>query len=277
METSIESSGIMDEGSVCSKLFLSAINTQKDLIVLMHNHVPVLFNKAFLDFANVDSAKNFLREFGSLLNRFVPHDSYFHAGKADNIDEWTTSLMELPENEQVVSMLNWRIEPYAFSVIVESPAAGYTILTFRDISQDLIKRILIENDASIDKESGAYEKEYFMHTSKSFYDAAMFNQKFVALTIVELIASGSDAQAILRDFALNIKNNIRQSDMLVRWGKQTFLLAYLIDAPESTRFITQKLQQKIPYTIRLATAVQKEKESIQELIMSAEKTLKESK
>lgn len=276
MEISKEELDLMGEGSVCQQFFLSIINTQKDLIVLMRNHIPILFNKAFLDFANVDSAKGFLREFGSLQNRFIPHDIYFHAGKVQNIDEWSTSLIELPENDRIVSMLNYRIEPYAFSVIASRPTEEYTILTFSDISQDLIKRVMIENDTSIDKESGAYEKNYFIHTLKSFRDAAIFNQKFVAITIIKFIDSETDAKQNLNNFVLQIKNNVRQSDMLVRWGETSFLLASLIDTPENVQHIANKLRQKLLYTIRLGTAVQKDKEQIEQLIMDAEKNLKES-
>lgn len=263
---------LLDENNPLSQLFLSVINTQKDLIVLMHNHVPVLFNKAFLDFANVDSAKGFLREFGSLLNRFVPHDSYFHAGKVDNADAWTESLLELPENDKVVSMLSHRIEPHAFSVNVQNPVENYTILTFCDISQDLIKRIMIENDATIDKESGAYDKEYFTHTMKSLNDAALFNKKLLATTLVELISNDADVY----DFVRDIKSNIRQSDMLVRWGKKSFLLAYLIDSPENTLPLTQKIRQKSHFSIRLATEVQENSESIQHIIHRAEKSLRDA-
>jgi len=172
MEISQDEAYLLHENHVCSQLFLSAINSQKNLIVLLHDNEPVLFNKAFMDFTNTPSVKHFLREFGSLTNRFVPHDSYFHIGKAPNPQEWTTALMELPENDRIISMLNYRIEPHAFSVSVETPVPDYKIITFTDISQDLIKRIMIENDVSIDKESGAYDKEYFTHTSKSFHEAA---------------------------------------------------------------------------------------------------------
>lgn len=65
--------------------------------------------------------------------------------------------MELPESERIVSMINYRAEPFAFSLTVDKPVEGYTIVSFTDISQDLIKRIMIENDVSIDKESGAVQ------------------------------------------------------------------------------------------------------------------------
>lgn len=276
---------LSNEDNECSLLLKSVINTQKNLIVLLHHNTPILFNKAFNDFAGVSSVKEFLREFGSLTNRFVPHDSYFHAGKASNPDEWTTALMELPESDRIVSMINCRTDPHAFSVAVDTPVSDFTIVTFTDISQDLIKRIMIENDVSIDKESGAYNSDYFTHTSKSFHDAAEFNKKSIAITMIELMANDDDAAKYLKDFTSSIKSNIRQSDMLVRWGKKTFLLAYLVDTPDNAMNFSRKLfnvMRQEPFealtTIKMhmGTTVQKEKEEISHIIKRAETALKQS-
>jgi len=285
MEISQDEAYLLHEDHVCSQLFLSAINSQKNLIVLLHDNEPVLFNKAFMDFTNTPSVKHFLREFGSLTNRFVPHDSYFHIGKAPNPQEWTTALMELPENDRIISMLNYRIEPHAFSVSVETPVPDYKIITFTDISQDLIKRIMIENDVSIDKESGAYDKEYFTHTSKSFHEAAMFNKKLIGITMIELMSSDAEAEHYLHDFSFSIKSNIRQSDMLVRWGKKTFLLAYLVDSSENASKFSRKLlsvMREEPFqnlktlSMRLGTSVQIQNEEISSVIARANSALKES-
>ena len=269
----------------CSLLLQSVINTQKNLIVIMEKNVPLLFNKAFKDFTGIFSVKEFLREFGSLLNRFVPHDSYFHAGKVTNIDDWVSDLMALPEQDKVVSMISSRAEPYAFLVTIDTPIEGYAIISFTDISQDLIKRIMIENDASIDKESGAYDKDYFTHTAKSFHEAAEFNKKAIGITMIELMSSESEAEKYLHDFTLSIKSSIRQSDMLVRWGKKVFLLAYLIDDAQNALIFSQKLfniMKDEPFdklkniSMHLGATVQKEKEEILQVIHRAESALKQS-
>ncbi len=285
MELSQDEAYLLHEDHVCSQLFLSAINTQKNLIVLLHNNEPILFNEAFIDFTNTPSVKHFLREFGSLTNRFVPHDSYFHIGKVPNDVEWTTALMELPENDRIISMLNYRIEPHAFSVSVEAPVSGYKIITFTDISQDLIKRIMIENDVSIDKESGAYDKEYFNHTSKSFFEAAVFNKKLIGITMIELMSSNSGADLYLHDFCFSIKSNIRQSDMLVRWGKQVFLLAYLIDSSENAQKFSRKLltvMREEPFqslsniSMRIGSTVQTDNDDIYSIISRAHNALQQT-
>lgn len=265
-----------------SQLFSCAIDTQKELVVLMHQNNPILFNKAFQDFAGVSSVKEFLREFGPLHDRFVPHNSYFHSGKTDTVDEWTIALMALPEHDRIVSMFNSRTEPFAFSVTVNSNVPDYEIITFTDISQDFIKRIMIENDVSIDKESGAYDKEYFIHTSKSFHDAAEFNKKAIAVTMIELMSSDHETEQFLRDFTASIKSSIRQSDMLIRWDKKIFLLAYLANTQSDVMAFSQKLllvMRQEPFerlnaiNMRMGATIQKEKEEITAIIKRAQEAL----
>lgn len=268
-----------------SLLFASAINTQKDLVVLMHKNTPLLFNTAFQHFAGVSSVKEFLREFGSLHDRFVPHNSYFHSGKTDSPEEWTIALMGLPENDRIVSMFSALTEPYAFSVHVDTCVSDYEIITFTDISQDFIKRIMIENDASIDKESGAYDSEYFIHTSKSFQDAAEFNKKAIGITMIELMSTDHEAEQFLRDFTASIKSSIRQSDMLVRWEKKTFLLAYLANSAEDVKAFSQKLlmvMRKEPFeqlnaiSMRMGATLQTPKEEMSSIIKRAQAALEQS-
>lgn len=270
MSVSNDQSFISDENNICHKLFQAAIDAQSNLIVLMYDHAPILFNKAFQEFTGMPNVKIFLREFGSLPNRFVPHDAYFHAGKASDLDQWTSSLMELPESERIVSMINYRAEPFAFSVTVETPVEGYSIVSFVDISQDLIKRIMIENDVSIDKESGAFNKDYFVHTAKSFQNAALFNEKAIGITMIQ--PTNVDNNTALHDFVSTIKNHIRQSDMLVRWEKNTFLLAYLVDSSENAMKCSQKLCN-IATNVRIGTAVQLEQESMNTIIQRAHDSL----
>lgn len=285
MSVSQDKALFMNEADEYSRLFQSVIDTQKNLIVLLHKNTPILFNKAFKDFSDVASVKEFLREFGSLVDRFVPHNAYFHAGKADNPDEWTTAIMALPEQDRIVSMLSFRAEPHAFSVAVDSSVSNYTIVTFTDISQDLIKRIMIENDVSIDKESGAYNKEYFIHTSKSFYNAAEFNAKAIGITMIELMSSDDEADKYLRDFTSSIKIGIRQSDMLIRWGRKIFMLAYLVDTPDNAIKFSQKLlsvMREEPFeslntiSMRLGATVQIGKEEIAQIIKRTETALRQS-
>lgn len=282
MSSTSDNNGIGTLNGDCVMLLQATIDTQSNLIVLLHNHLPVLINKAFQDFCGFKTVRELLREFGPFENRFVPHDAYFHAGKAANPSEWAEALTLLPENERIVSMINFRAEPFAFSVTLNSPVEDYTIVSFTDISQDLIKRIMIENDVSIDKESGAFNKDYFIHTAKSFQDAAAFNEKKVGITMIEMI-TGHESPETLREFTLSLKSNIRQSDMLVRWDKKLFLIAYLVDSDENAHKFSHKLftimsmepfESLKPVRMRLGTSVQHDHEAIIEIIDRAQEDLR---
>ncbi|MDD5157847.1 hypothetical protein [Sulfurimonas sp.] len=262
-----------DSNTPYYKLFKSTIDRQKDLIVLLHNNTPILFNKAFIDFTNIDTPKEFIREYSSIFSRFVPYDSYFHAGNIENLEHWVDEFIKLPEEEKIVSMLDYKIDAYAFSLDVQTPALDYALLTFTDISQDLIKRIMIENDTSIDKESLAYDKKYFMHTLQSFYNAAIFNKKTIGITIIDLVTQNVINEKTLKDFVTHIKGIIRKNDMLVRWGEKQFLLAYFVDTAENSEKISEKLRQESHYRIRLGTAIQKEGEEIDHIVKNAESML----
>lgn len=265
-----------------SRLFHALIDTLEEPVVLILGHRPLLFNRAFLDFCGVADAKMFFREFGDdLSNRFVPHDAYFHAGKAESRGTWLETFAALPDAERVVSMVNDRAEPHAFNVSVAQPVPEYTILTFTDISQELIKRIMIENDATIEKASGAYNKEYFIHTARSFEDAALFNKLRIGITALELgsVENASDEEA--RQVAALLKRNIRQTDMLVRWGRYRLLLAYLTDKPENVRVFSDKLrgalQRGLPAVrTRFSATLQQDGEALMSVVERAEKALNES-
>jgi len=281
-----EDATLFNEASTeCRLLLQSLIDTQKNLIVVLYQGQLLFFNKAFARFFDTPTLKEFSREYGALEHRFVPHNAYFHAGKAPSVELWPQTIMQLDEHDRIVSMLNSSAEPHAFSVAVDTPVGDYAVITFTDISQDLIKRIMTENDVSIDKASGAYNKDYFMHTAKSFADAAEFNRKAIGVTMIELNAADDVAQRYLRDFTSSIKSNIRQSDMLVRWGRKAFLLAYLVDNKENAGRFSKKLlsvMRQEPFeslsniSMRLGTTVQHTREPMCDIIARAEKALAEA-
>jgi len=268
-----------EEAEPYYRLFHALVNTMPNLVVLLRGDTPELFNKAFLDYSGISSTREFLREFGSLPNRFVPHDAYFHAGKAPTRDAWLESLVALPKAERIVSMVSCRAEPHAFSVEVDTSVEGYTILTFTDISQELIKRIMTENDVSIDKRSGAYDREYFLHTGKSFEDAATFNKQRIGITAIELGCSDEEARKLSYRIAAAIKQNIRQTDMLVHWNNHCFLLAYLVEGQENVLAFSNKLlrllQNDFPtLQVQFGATVQQPRESIATVVGRAEDALK---
>ena len=224
------------------ELIQSIVDTQENLIVVMQDGRPILMNRACTDFFAVSSFEQYKKDFGAFTNNFVPHPAYFNMNRVEEGQNWIEVLEGLQEEKKIVSMLNTFHEPRAFGVSINSSHGDYTVLTLSDISATLIKRIMIENDVSVDKKSGAYNKEYFLHTPEILQDGAKFNEKEIGLTMINVLDMEDEGLAKLVG---KIKQSIRDTDMLVKWSSNSLLLAYLVDKEDNAVIFSKKLQDLV--------------------------------
>lgn len=250
------------------ELLKSIIDMQKDFIIVFKDNETILTNKSFNTFFGVASFEQYKSDFGPFIENFVPHPSYFHKDKIEGDDSWFESIEKLEETDKIVSMMSSHHEPHAFSVTIKSSDESYVVATFTDITQTLIKRIMIENNVSMDRRSGAYDKKYFIHIAQSYEDAAVFNEKIIAFIDINLEEGEEPEQEQLKDFVQEIKYQIRQDDMLVRWGKDRFLLAFLVDDAEKAKQVERKIaSMKHAHLKHTASSViQNEKETIKAMM-----------
>ncbi|MDQ7043050.1 MAG: hypothetical protein Q9M34_05900 [Sulfurimonas sp.] len=244
-------------------------NMQEDFIVVFKGEEIILTNSSFNKFFGVSSTEEYNRNFGTFVDNFVPHPSYFNAQKINENELWFESIMKLDELNRVVSILSQEHEPHAYSVSINEDLGELRIVTFKDITQTLIKRIMIENNANIDKKTGAYTKQYFLQVDKSYEEAAVFNEKIIALAFVDISDNEMNSDDI-KTFVLNFKSYIRQDDMLIKWSESKFLLAFLVDDIQKTQAVIEKLQNSFKklnnFNYTLKSIHQTGDETIQKLI-----------
>jgi len=247
-------------------------NMNTSMIVVFDGSDIIVTNAAFNKFFGVASTDEYKRNFGAFVNNFVPHPSYFHAQKIEDGDNWFNAILKLDEIDRVVSFISQTQEPHAFSVSINQHIENMNIVSFEDITQDLVKRIMIENKANIDVQSGAYAKQYFLQIKKSYEDAALFNEKIIGLIMIETITNTALSREDYQTFVTLIKHSTRQDDMLVKWAQNKFLLVYLTDEVHKAKLIEEKLQYILKsctikdFSYSLDSIVQKEKESIAKLL-----------
>ena len=256
----------------CLELIDAIANMQEDFVVIFKEEDIIFTNRAFNTFFGVSSLKEYKRNFGAFINNFVPHPSYFNANKVGEGQTWFEAIGELEEVDRVVSFLSQNHDPHAYSVSINEEVEDFKIVTFKDITQTLIKRIMIENNASIDIKSGAYAKQYFLQIKQSYEDASIFNEKIVGLTLMELLSKEDLEESLIQEFVFALKNATRDDDMLVKWSKNSFLLAYLVDDDKKAQAVALKLQMMInryangKFSAELTSVIQKEDESIARLL-----------
>lgn len=241
------------------------MNNQKNLIVVFEGEEPILSNSSFNTFFGVSSFEEYKLNFGPFIDNFVPHPSYFNKDKIQENRSWFDSLLELDKEDRLVSMMTPSYEPHAFSIMISEEIEAYRIVTFEDITQTLVKRIMIENNTNIDKKSGAYDKKYFLHVAQSFEDAALFNEKIIGLIEITLNENIALNEEDLKSFVKKIKEATRTEDMLIRWGSNKFLLAFIVDDEEKALQVISKIKS-IKYELSeysVSYFIEQDRESIQ--------------
>jgi hypothetical protein len=253
----------------CLGLIKSIINTQKDLVVVFKDNIPVMTNKAFNSFLGLSSFEDYISDAPLFIEHFTMHPSYFSKDKLHGEESWFDAILKLKEEDRVVSMINTNYEPRAFLFKMDSEVDNFKIVFFEDITQDLIKRIMIQNNANIDEESGAYTKEYFLQICQNLEDAATFNEKIIGMISIS-ISTPSDLDAdMLRSFVDSFNSMIRQDDMLIRWSEDKFIFVYLVDSVQKANLVVLKLKQmintKLPTSMRYTYTFTFQKEDVQSL------------
>lgn len=121
------------------------MDLQDDLIVIFQNSKPILANGSFLNFFQLSSIDDFNEDFSDFTECFVPHPFYFNKEKILDGKDWIESILELDEDDKIVSMLTPNYEGHAFLVKVDEEFEDYKIVTFTNITEILIKKFMIDS------------------------------------------------------------------------------------------------------------------------------------
>ncbi|MBT5935930.1 hypothetical protein [Sulfurimonas sp.] len=219
------------------KLTQNIIDTQEEMYGIFKDSKLFMVNNKLLQFFKFKNIEEFNGGFRKFSECFMPHPSYFNTEKIPDGETWLSAIVKLDVRSRVVSMMNPSYEPFAFSVSVSNVDDEYSVAKFTDVTKTLIKSILIENDASLDKKSGAYDKKYFLHISELYEESARFNEKMIG--IIKIVQD--DKSQSLESFVSSIKKIIREDDMIIRWGENSFLLVHFLENEANQNVILKKL------------------------------------
>lgn len=131
--------------NISLSIIQSMMNLQDDLIVIFRDSKLILANNSFLKFFQFASVDDFNNDFEDFADCFVLHPSYFNKNKILPGKSWIDSILELEEDEKIVSMLTPNFEPHAFLVNIDEKIEEYTVVRFTNITQILIKKFMLDS------------------------------------------------------------------------------------------------------------------------------------
>ncbi|MBU0631106.1 cyclic nucleotide-binding domain-containing protein [bacterium] len=121
------------------------IDSEDDFILLFEDTKIILANRSFFKFFGETSVEDFNASFEDFTDCFIPHPHYFNKTKIPEGMTWMDAISKLDEKDKIVSLITTNFEPHAFLVTITKHNEQYTGVRFIDITNALIKKIMIDN------------------------------------------------------------------------------------------------------------------------------------
>ncbi|MFT5659495.1 MAG: polar amino acid transport system substrate-binding protein [Sulfurimonas sp.] len=228
------------------------IDTQNSIVILIDGNKLKFANKTFLEYFGYKSLDDFKKHYNCICERFVKQDNFFHLGKAEE-DTWIESILKLSGRQRIVSMVNHHSEPHAFSVSINDYENDEHIVTFTDISDTMLEKLELKRDATIDELTQLYNRIYFsknienilklhkkhnMRTGIIFFDIDHFKK-------VNDTYGHTIGDYVLNKLALLVTQSTRDTDKIIRWGGEEFIIIVEINEDQFLHQIAEHLRSVI--------------------------------
>ncbi|MBP9491187.1 MAG: GGDEF domain-containing protein [Aliarcobacter sp.] len=270
------------------------IDLQNNIIILTNGEEISFANKQFLTFFQYPDLDTFKKDYKCICELFIKDDRFFHLGKIKENQNWIKEIQKLPENQAIVSIKNKKSHLRNFSVHINKFEKELFIISFTDISKTIIEQGKLEEKISIDKLTSAYNREYF---DKNIEIILIDNNKNGLKTAIIMLdidyfkkvndSYGHDVgDEILKEFVNILKLNSRfESDILIRWGGEEFLMILAIKDEKSLLNIIEKYRKAIEnhnfkpikITCSIGASIHNNHNKIQTTIKEADIALYEAK
>lgn len=271
------------------------IDIQHDIIIVTNGRKLLFANKIFLDFFGYDSIEQFKEHYNCICDRFIEDEHFFHLGKVKSSEaHWVQSLLNLPGRERIVSLADQFNHVYAFSVSINIYDQHSYIVNFHDVSDVMLEKLNLIRQAIHDNLTKAYNRTYFENNLVRLIDRHQNDSKQTGVIMIDIDhfkevndtfghKAGDD---ILVQVVEVIQKNCRDSDKLIRWGGEEFMIILpansIEDVSKQAEHLRSKIQQHVfsyvqKLTCSFGCAIYSDQHDIEQIIRLADQNLYYSK
>lgn len=242
----------VEEGIKQIKLILDA---QDNIVIVTNGSKISHVNKKFLEFFQVTSLDEFFEKSSCIDSYFKQEDNFFSQMCIQNNETWVESLRQLPDIKRVVKLQDKEGMDKVFAVTIheydEPDNQGtYYVISLTDITQLKQKSNLLEYQANHDQLTGLYNRQKFDSILTKEIRRSRRYGHYLSLILFDIDyfkevndTYGHDiGDKVLIEFSELIKPEIRQTDTLVRWGGEEFILILPETALNTAHDVAQKLR-----------------------------------
>lgn len=228
------------------------LDAQKSIVIITDGRQIIDCNRKFLEFLGFADLDAFKKVYDCICERFEENDRFFHLGKVPEGENWITVLEELPAQEHIVSISSVEGVPHAFTVSINHFDEDY-IISFADISETMREHFSLEQRASRDKLTGAFNRDYFSSNIDLLIEEARRQETNVGFIIFDIdhfkevndTYGHGRGDSVLKNLVQRVKETVRQEDLLIRWGGEEFLIVVKIDHVRNLGFMAENIRKRI--------------------------------
>lgn len=238
----------VEEGIKKIKLILDA----QDNMVMVTNGITISHvNKRFLDFFQKNSLEEYLQNNQCIYTSFKKENNFFHQDMVNPEESWIESIQKLPEIQRVVKLPNLEGEDRVFTVKIHEydQDETYYVISLTDITQIKQKSNLFEYQANHDQLTGLCNRQKFQEVmTREMRRSKRYSHPLsVILYDIDDFKSINDTYGhdmgdeVLKKIASVSSVNLRETDTLVRWGGEEFIVLLPETDLETAYSVAQKL------------------------------------
>ena len=233
---------------------LNDVLNATDDIMLMTNFNNVTFsNRKFKDFFGVDDEQEFNEKHTKLLDLLIEEEGYLHKNLTKENETFIQLIKRTQEEERVILVLDKHLSPKSFNIAIsrttDSDDNSY-LITLTDITKLKEKESTIQKKAYIDGLTGVFNRNKFNEVFDREFNRSLRHKSTLSVAIVDLdhFKNFNDeyghliGDEVLIIVAQHLKKNVRNTDILARWGGEEFVILFPQTPKEEVEFICNKLR-----------------------------------
>ncbi|MBO1927322.1 diguanylate cyclase [Thiomicrorhabdus sp. 6S2-11] len=230
------------------------IDTQKSIVILTDGHLMTFANQAYFNFFGIDRKQNPEVAQRCICDYFEPGEHFFDLSKLRLEDQhWVDAIMRIPPSQRNVAMKNAAGELITFAVEVSQFDERNFVVSFQDISDAFMEKLMWRQKASIDSLTSAYNRHFFELSIHSFIKIASREDKKIGLLMFDVDDfkqindryGHGKGDEVLKDLSNLLKRNLRESDLLIRWGGEEFVIVLAVENRQVLDKIAENLRSVI--------------------------------
>lgn len=223
------------------------------ILVLDHNQDSLFANKQFLEFFDIHDEKEFSQRYGSLIDTFIKSESFYFPSSPNPID-WIEELYSYEEDQRIVKIANAKAENRLFHLALkEVSQSGHILIILHEMTTLALKHLKYERQAYMDELTQTYNRNYFNEIIEMKVLAATNSNTALSCILYDIdhFKRVNDhhghlvGDQILKELSSLVSSRIRESDTLIRWGGEEFIIILPHTTAREAYQLANALREKI--------------------------------